>query len=357
MRDERLLFINNSLSNGGSERVMAMLANEFCERGYKVDMLVLNPYIEETYTLSHNITRIDFCFGTARGIKYTLLLLRTMRELLKKNKYKAVISFLMNINVLTLLAAIGKKQRVIVSERCHPNILAAGGKLFKFAEQILYPCASQVVLQTEDVKKEYNRKIQKKCVVISNPVNPDIPMPYDEARCDKIIMSAGRLNEQKNYPLLIKAFARFSVQYEDYSLVIYGKGELESDLRELSRSLGIEHKVYFPGFCQNVDQKIRTASMFIMTSDYEGISNSMIEALAMGVPTICTDCPVGGARMMIEDGVSGLLTPVGDEDAVYNAMIKIASDESFAMSLGNEAVKIREKYSIDKIADQWEKIV
>ena len=109
----------------------------------------------------------------------------------------------------------------------------------------------------------------------------------------------------------------------------------------------------FRGFSDNVKEEIIDSAMFVLSSDYEGISNSMIEALAMGIPVISTDCPGGGSRIYIENNVSGLLIPVGDKGALVDAMGKIAGNEEFAKQLSENSVKIRVNYGLSRIADKF----
>lgn len=354
---KKLLMINNSLTGGGSERVMSMLANELACRGYEIDMLISNGNAPETYKLSESINKIKFKEDGLKGFRFTFNWLKLIRKYQKQIKYQAVISFLMGNNVLTLMAGLGLNQKIIVSERNNPSIIDNKKRVLKIGEQFIYPYAKYVVFQTEDVKAIYKNSIRKKGVVIPNPVNPDLGNQYPNELRKKVIVSAGRLTKQKNYPMLLKAFKMFNERCPGYQLVIYGQGVLLDDLKLLCRKLKIENSVHFAGFVDNVDDYIRKAAMFVMSSDFEGISNTMIEALAMGVPTICTDCPVGGARMMIQSGKNGILVPVGDEKALSEAMIKLAENPEYAAALGQRALKVREDYSIRKIADMWEKII
>ena len=350
----RILFINNSLSNGGSERVMALLANEFGARGYSVDMLIQNRNAPETYKLNENIEKIFFNSKNTHGISYTFRWMETIRKTIRRKKYEVVVSFIMQNNVLTLLAALGLNTKIIVSERCNPSRTKDYGFFFKAAEQLLYPRAYKVVVQTPDVKDYYKLKIRKRCKVIPNPVNPELPIRDNEKNDQKIIVTAGRLEEQKNYPMLLEAFKRFGLIFPDYRLEIYGQGSLWNELNDLCEKMGIQSKVFFKGYVENVEEYIKKASMFVLASNYEGISNTMMEAMAMGVPTICTDCPVGGARLMIKSGENGLLVPVGDIQGLTDAMIEVATHTSWANAIGKEALKIRIQYSIERIADEWE---
>ncbi len=351
-----LLMINSSLTNGGAEHVMVMLANELHKRGYEIDMLIGDESAPETYKLDDGIKKIKYHSNGKNGMLYVINWMRLIRKYQKRKEYTAVISFMMAQNDITLMAGFGLKQKIIVSERANPLLVSEYGKIYKIGEQLLYPTAHRVVFQTDEVKGYYKRSIQKKGVVIPNPVDPSITGQW-KMPSEKVIVSVGRLTKQKNYPMLIRAFKRFRDEIPGYKLVIYGRGPLLEELKNLSKQLEICNDIEFAGFSENVDVHIKTASMFVLSSDFEGISNTMIESLAMGVPTICTDCPVGGARMLIKSGENGILVPVGDEHALADAMISIAKNPKYAIKMGEEAIKIRQEYDIEKIVDKWEKII
>lgn len=194
--------------------------------------------------------------------------------------------------------------------------------------------------------------------VIPNPIRNDLPAPYIGERSNRIINFC-RIDRQKNLPLLIEAFAIIQKKFPSYTLEIYGKGagRDEEEVISLIRQLNLEQSVSVLPFCSDVHSKILDAAMFVSTADYEGISNSMLEVMAIGLPCICTDCDGGGAREMIKDGENGLLVPKGDKEAVVEAIEKLISESVFASSLGRNAVKIRETLDEDKIAAEWIKVI
>ena len=180
----------------------------------------------------------------------------------------------------------------------------------------------------------------------------NLPEVYTGKRKHTVV-AAGRLVEQKNHVNLFYAFRDFLHHYPDYVLHLYGQGELEQDLRELAEKLNIKESVIFEGFHENILNEIKDAGMYVLSSDYEGISNSLLEAMAMGMPVISTDCPSGGSKMCIQNGVNGILVPVAESDALAAAMEKIASSEDFATQIGKEATKVRDRFSMQNIVEQW----
>lgn len=342
----KIVFVLPDMPGGGSERVVAMLANEYVKRGYQVAVLLFAGN-RVAYPLDKKI-EVFIAGQPSDGNPFIQLKrLIKMRQFYRKNKRCYIFSFCVRGTIFSVLAAAGIPHRLLVSERNDPTRIR-GQRLRDWS----YRKAEKLILQTEDMRRCFAEDLQLKSAVIPNPIADDMPAPYTGER-KKRIVSVGRLEPQKNHKLLLEAFAAFHKVYPEYELHIFGVGGLDKDLRQQAGELGIGDRVAFRGFSSHVQQEIRDSAMFVLPSDYEGISNSMIEALAMGVPVISTDCPVGGSRMYIEDGVSGLLTPVGDRKALTEAMLKIAGNHEFADELSANGVKAAKRYGLKKIADRF----
>lgn len=342
----KIVFVLPDMPGGGSERVVAMLANEYVTLGHEVAILLFAGN-KTAYELDERVEVVITGEESSGNPIIRIKRLFNMRRYYKQNKNCYIFSFCVMGTVFSVLAAWGIPHRLLVSERNDPTRIKHQ-KLRNWA----YRKAEKLVFQTEDMKKCFPEDIQAKAVVIPNPVGAEMPKPYVGER-KKWIVSAARLKPQKNHKLLIDAYAQFEKVHPDYELHIFGVGELEQELKAQVKELLLEEKVCFHGFSSNVKEEIRDSAMFVLSSNYEGISNSMIEALAMGVPVISTDCPVGGSAAYIEDGVSGILTPVGDKDAMAEAMIQVANNPEWAEELGKNAVKIKEIYSLPRIAQRF----
>ncbi len=345
-RMRKIIFVLPDMPGGGSERVVAMLANEYVKRGYPVAILLFAGS-QTAYPLDERVE--IFIAGQPSGgnpfIQFRRLV--KMRHFYRENEGCYIFSFCVRGSIFSVIAAAGIPHGFLVSERNDPTRIS-GRRLRDWS----YRKADRIVFQTQDMQHYFPKDIQNKSVVIPNPVSDRVPEPYVGER-KKRIVSVGRLHPQKNHKLLLDAFAAFHAIHTDYELHIFGIGELESTLKKQAAALGIDGSVFFRGFSDNVQEEIRDSAMFVLSSDYEGISNSMIEALSIGVPVISTDCPVGGSRTYIVDGENGLLTPVGDAQALATAMRRIAEDPDFARMLSANGVKIKEKYSLSKIADRF----
>ena len=217
---------------------------------------------------------------------------------------------------------------------------------------MVYNLPDKIVFQTPDAMAHYSKSIQKRGVVIPNPVSPYLPQRFEGERTKEIV-AMGRLAAQKNFKMMIDAFAMLVKEHPEYKLIIYGKGPQQDMLEQRIRELSLEDKVLLPGFVTDIHDKILKSAMYVSSSNYEGISNSMLESLGMGIPSVVTDCPVGGAKMFVRNDENGVLVPVGDVDAFYEGMKKIAEDKDFAEKISKNAVKIREELDADRICKKW----
>lgn len=353
--DKTIIFITNALSGGGAERVMSNLANYLIDKGYCIKFILLNGD-EVVYPLNASaeiIVRPDI------QDKDTMAQIKFLHKYMKKNKDALFVSFFTHQNLYTILAAIGTGVKVLVSERNDPaNSFTQ--KIQKFgdpARKLLYKNKNckKIVFQTQGAADYFDQSINDKGIVIPNPLKDGLPEPYTGER-KKTAVAVGRFNPQKNYKLMLDAFAQFSEKHPDYKLEIYGDGALRTTMENYIERLGLTDKIELCGFCKNVHERIIDAGMYVMSSDFEGLSNAMLEALAIGLPVVTTDHPPGGARAYITDYENGILTPVGDIDAMAKAMCYVAEHPEKAQEMGQKASLIREELSSDNICEKWKKV-
>lgn len=350
----RLLFVNSSLTDGGSERAMVRVANQMVAFGHDVHMLLVRDK-KHVYQVDPRIKLIQFSYDSLSKVKTLIIRLSLIRRYVRAVKPDCVISFMWDINVMTLAATLGLGSRVVVSERAFPGSKERN-RMAKYLEALFYRFAAAIVYQTEGARKYCPARLKSSSCVIPNVVAvPDVA-PYMGRRTKRVV-SIGRLTGQKNHAMLLHAFSEFCKLHEDYRLQIFGDGELRTELTELASSLHISDKVDFCGFVNDVSSQINDASMFVLPSNFEGISNAMTEAMALGLPVICTDCPVGGAAMMINDGINGLLVPVGDSHALSAAMSAVADSEQLAQRLSANAREVVNLYSAERLGQMWEGVV
>ena len=211
------------------------------------------------------------------------------------------------------------------------------------------------VFQTEGAMKFYKRNLVARSKVIANPIfiSEDI---YEEKinYGEKSIVSVGRLdNKQKRYDIMLEAFDEFRKNHPEYMLKIYGDGSDKHYIIETIKSMGLEECVKLEGITKTPMKEISNQGIFIITSDYEGISNALLEAMAVGMPCVSTDHSPGGARLLIKDRHNGLLAPIQDVHALAKCLSRFADDVDFAKSCGENAKKVKFDYSPSVIVREW----
>ncbi len=350
MAREKIVVITRNMVGAGAERVIAQLTNYFVSQGKQCAIITLNDD-EVFYKLDPRIGILPVGRKSSNKVLDKLMRYRQVRKMVLQQKPDLVLSMPEEIGVYVLLALLGSKIPVYVSERNNPWVMP-DVKVTRILRSLMYPFARGIIFQTEMAKSFFPESIRRKGVVLSNPVDAQrIPGQYSGER-EKVVAGAGRLSKQKNFPLLLKAFARFSFDHPEFKLRIFGEGELREELAELARTLNIADKLELPGRSTALLEKMNSAAMFVLSSDYEGMPNVLLEAMCMGMPVISTDCPSGGPKELVEDGVNGLLVPVGDEKALQAAMEKLA-DAAYAKQLADNALLIREKLTSRDVFVSW----
>ena len=358
----KISFVTSTLTSGGAERVISLLANNFADRGYEVEMIALTSISPDYYSLNPKVKFIHADKVSKGGLLGELW---WFRQHIKKEQPDVVIAFMEAVYEFVLLALLGTKVPVISSERKDPATL---GPLRKILRWILLPTATAHVVQTQHIKNYYSKRIQKKTHIIYNPVNERVfetshdndddnpELKIKDERLNRII-SVGRLYSQKNQKMMIEAFAQISERYPDWKLVIYGEGPERDSLESLVSNLKsqVSSHISLPGRCETVIEEVAKSKVFCLSSDYEGISNAMIEALCVGTPVISTK--VSGTDELIRDEENGLLVDIGDKEGLAKALEKLLSNQELREQIGKEGQKLATKFKTDTIVDQWEELV
>ncbi len=348
------MFVCQSLGNGGAERVVSVLTDELSEADYRVFILTMTKE-KQVYNINENVEIVAPHKNYNAGILGKLQRVKIIRDEIIKHKIDVVVAFSHYNAMFSVIASYGLPVRIIGSERNDPAQLK-NRKILNSTRNILYKKLDCLVCQTDEAKAYFPNKIQEKTTIILNPISASIIDPYCGEK-EKKIVTFCRLEPQKNLRMLIDAFEMLYEEYPDYELNIYGEGSERENLLNYIVSKGLVNVISIKPFCKDVHQKVMKATIFALPSNYEGLSNSMIEAMALGIPTVVTDCPCGGARMVIENNKNGIMVAVDDPKAMYEAFKKIIVSPKFAKELSNNGVKIRDKLNCKKIAKQWKKAI
>lgn len=353
---KRIALFISSLQKGGSERVMVNLAEYFCQKQYEV-ILVTQYKKEFEYDLSAGIRRVysEPTEEELQGGRIHNFIARftTLRNIWKSYKPDIILSFLGKNNMMAILTSAFLPTNVVVSVRGEPT-MEYEGALQQFMAKWLFRYADGVILQTKQAKDFFSKSVQKKAVVLPNPLNPAfLNKPPVQVKED-VIVATGRLDENKNHAMLIHAFSKIASEFPNTKLVIYGEGDSRKALEELIVEKGLEDRISLPGSVTDVASHICSARAFVLTSNTEGMPNSIMEAMALGLPVISTDCPCGGPATLIKNGENGLLVPVGDAYALSDALRQVLSDQEYANALGEKAAQITSDLHPDKVNHEWE---
>ncbi|WP_336776025.1 glycosyltransferase family 4 protein [Paenibacillus sp. MMO-58] len=343
----KIVLLIGGMVYGGAERVMANLANYLC-RNNEVTLISLHEHPCE-YELD---VKIKFINGVnQRNPMYTAI---RLRKLITKNiRADIVLSFLTHINILTIGSLVASKVPVVVSERNDPNFEPKQIHR-KLLRSMLYPFASGYVFQTLGAQQYFSKKIIKKSTVIANPLFNINPPIADESMKKNEIVAVGRLTEQKNYNLLIDAFKIIHKKFPDYTVKIFGDGELREELERKINDLELNDKVFLMGTSSTILEDIRTSKIFVMTSNHEGMPNALMEALSVGLCCISTDCPCGGPGELIQDKENGLLIQVKDLDSLVNALTSVIKSDTLRVKMSNNAIQIKNHLNPNVIYEKWD---
>lgn len=352
----KIMFCTSSMGKGGSERVISILSNKLSKNN-EVSILI-NTTKNIAYKLNEKIkiVELDDKYESNNFIRNITRIKKT-RKIIKKETPDIIICFLPMPSFRILIANRKNKIPVIVADRANPQY-EYRSRISKILMKILYKKADAFVFQTNEQKEYYDKKIQNKSTIIFNPISDEfIEQKTNRLKEEKIIISIGRLANEKNQKMLINAFSDFSKNNQDYKLKIFGEGPLREELQEQIDILDMKEKIILCGVSDNIKQELEKSEIFVLSSNNEGMPNALIEAMSLGLPVISTDCPCGGARELIVNGVNGILIPVNNKEELTKNIKKLVKDKEFASKLGKNAKKIKTALSTDKIVNQWENYI
>lgn len=365
-RLRRLCLVISTLGAGGAERVLTTLANWWVATGHVVTLVTLSDGSDDFYRLDARIERV--ALGVMRparrpdeAVVQNLRRIRSLREAISASRPDVVISFMNTVNVLTLLATIGLGVPTIVSERTDPRTHPIG-RAWSFLRTHSYSRAYAVVVQTRSVAEHMAGAMRlRRCVVIANPLAPLSAQDGKTAAQTKhaalrTVMAMGRLSEEKGFDLLIEAFALTRPRESGWRLVIIGDGPQRKALEVIARRLGVDDIVEFAGRIRRPEVVLSTAEIFVLSSRYEGFPNALLEAMALGIACVATDCHSGPADI-IRHGLDGLLVPSESVAALATAIKSLIDDDVLRAGLALHAREVRERFSVDRIAAQWDALL
>lgn len=343
-----IVFFPDALVRGGAERVTVRLSEYFISKGKKVAIVTTGKPKANDYDIPLGVDRISV------GVENKNLLKLIVGYIKVLSTIEYGIGILMGLphGCYIVPASILCRKKLVISERNSPANYN-GKKITKILMTFFMKFGNGYIFQTEGARQYYKYKIAGKQAVISNPIDVDNIPILTERKNFKNLVSVGRLEKQKNHEMLIKAINKVVKNHTDVTLTIYGEGSLRDKLQKMITTMKLENNVFLPGVITNIHEKELNYGGFVFSSDFEGIPNALLEAMAIGLPCISTDCPCGGPSSVINNGENGILVPVGDYDKMANAIELLLDNPTLADELGNKAKQIRSILHIKKIGEEW----
>ncbi|MBR2740740.1 MAG: glycosyltransferase [Oscillospiraceae bacterium] len=346
----KIVFLSYLHGFGGAEKQIVNLSNEMAKRGHAVSLISISVD-NNCYKLDD---RVEYYYipDEKTGWQRILSRYKSLKKALKTIKPDITVSFWYQSAYLTSLMKKSITGRIIYSERGDPGDKEYSGAL-GLVRKLTLPFIDGFVFQSKGAQEFFSRNVQKRSVVIHNPVFIAENFPEVTKR-RRAIVTVGRLHPQKNQKLLIDAFADITSCFPDYSLEIYGEGGLKDELNNQIESLGLNNKVFLKGTSQHIYSLIYDAALFVLSSDYEGLPNTLLEAMSLGIPSISTDCKPGGVREIIDNNINGIITPIGNKELLVSAIKRILSDDKIGASFSIEGKKKMTSFSPDIVYSRWE---
>lgn len=349
MANHTLLIVGGTLQQGGAERIISVLSEKFLEYFAEVKIALWRE-APVFYTVTEKIEIVSVPKWS--GEKSVMRQMVWFRKYVKRLKPDAVLSFLAPFNMLSLVSLAGTGIPVYIASRSDPHY-DAPNRWWRWVRDGIYHLADGISVQSDGNKEYFSKYLRKKVSVIYNPVfiRSELVGKALETPKELVIVSVGRLNRVKNQVLLSEVFQEIHRLYPDYRLVIYGEGYYREVLERKIRDLQLGACVSLPGACADVLTRILPAEIFVMTSDYEGMSNALIEAMVLGLPVISTR--VSGAVDIIRDGENGRLVDVRDAEGVKAALIEWLEHKEKAQACAREGIKLADRLQLKIIVQEW----
>ena len=354
---KRIFMLVSSMEGGGAERVAALLCNYWVDQGYEVTLMpTFSGRGGCVYPLDGRV-RLEYLADRVGGARRTIGSVPrrfwALRRAIKESGADVVVSFLSQLNIVTLLASRGLSAPVVVSERIYPPALPLG-RVWETLRRLTYPWAKTVVVQTGDMARWFAKNCPAaRTSVIANPVVFPLPVTDDRQRPAQwleksrhMVLAVGRLEQQKGFGKLLQAFALLAKDYPTWDLVVLGEGEQRERLEREVGILGMSGRVHLPGWVGNLPDWYHRAHLYVMSSSFEGFPNALVEAMGHGLPSVSFDCDTG-PRDIIRSGVDGLLvTPEQGATGLAAAMARLMGDDFLRARMGKAASDVCERFSV-----------
>ena len=345
---KKLIIYIGTLQSGGAERVVSEISSMYADHFYEV--AILHYYDAPVFYKIDSRVRIE-CVERITGTTNKLKNAIWLRKFVLKEKPDVFLSFLMPFNMMSIVSLAFVGTKIVVCERQDPSDIKT--RLLRLLRNLLYHFSSRIEVQTLKGKNYFSESLQKKIVVIPNPnhINAEERDTAVNSNKEHRVVIVGRLIPLKNHKMLINAFSKVYKSHPEYRLDIYGEGEMIDSIKEQIKAQELDGVVNLCGRTNDVPAVLATARIFVLCSNVEGMPNALMEAVALGIPSISTN--VSGVSDIIDDGVNGFVIPVGDENALEDRLRRLMESEELQNRFTKASYVIMEKFDKEKIFKLW----
>lgn len=353
------------IASGGAEHAMAIMADYWAAEGRSVTVLTYDDGAEPPfYELDARVRHLPLGLagdspGLLSAIRHNWRRWKVLRGAIRDSRPDVVVSFINQTNVLTLLATAGLGLPTLVVEQSDPHTFPIKF-IWDQLRRLTYRRAARIILLSERDAAYFAPRLRERVAVIPNPFLPPPAPPgttrFDAATRPPRLIAVGRLHHDKGFDILLEAFALLQDSHPQWRLIVLGEGEERARLEALRDALHLRERVSFPGRVKDPYHFLTRATLFVMPSRTEGFPLALCEALACGLPAVCTDC-AGGVRDIIQDMVNGVLVPAGDSAALAGALGRLMADEDLRQRLAARAPEVVERFGLEKTMGTWERLL
>jgi glycosyltransferase involved in cell wall biosynthesis len=359
IKNTSVLIIVSDMGAGGAQRVISHMTTQWTESGKSVVLVTFSNHEDDFFTISKSVKRVSLGLHTPSNnlwsaVKNNILRIHSIHKVIKLESPDVVMSFISTTNILTILASFGLNKRVVISERSDPSIEDLGIPWQKL-RTIFYKFADIVTANSMGALNSMSKYVpESKLKYVRNPlryINSD-----EEVEKENIILCVARLNREKGVDVLLDSYASTFEQFPDWKLLIVGNGELEVELKNHAKNLGISSHVIWAGKVKDPSAYFLKSRIFILPSRREGMPNALLEAMSCGLPCIITSASSGPLEI-VKDKVTGLVVPNEDADSMSNAITTLIRDKGLRDKLSIGALDAVSKIDMTTVYDEWESLL
>jgi len=347
---DRLCFVISMMSQGGAEKIMSFLVNEFSKK-YDVYLIIMCKG-EIFYEVSKdvNIIELDLCKNSVNlidSIKNNFIRYKTLRNKIKTISPSIIISFLTQTNILSIFVARSLNIPVIIAERSVSK--AEKSKIWQFLRKYTYKKADALVVLTKQEMKNYD--YVKKLYQIYNPI---LIKKSKNIKRENIILAVGRLHPVKQFDKLIQNFAKINTDYKLF--IVGGDGGEKVKLKKIINELKLKDRVFLIGKVKNIEEFYLKSKIFVLSSKFEAFPNVILEAMGYACAVVSFDCPYGPAEI-IENGKNGILVENQNWERLNSEILKLTKDDNLRNYLSTNAIEVIERFSFENFIKEWEDVI